>query len=178
MNKKELALQYDRNEEYIKAIEAYEDYIATGDPDLEDFTNLCALYFFVMDGGVAAGLQLTKNQLNSFDKSFFELLDAGRKKFGEIVELAFWDKYYKWWHWGDEIDDCIELAKKSDSLSFFLICTEPDIERKKQYLPQCKILYEQVKDGGTTKKRHIASLLESSFYEIERDEKKKRSAGK
>lgn len=63
MNKNEMALQYDKDENYLKAIEAYKEYFSDGDPTIEDYINLRALYFYITDFGVAAQLELLSKKI-------------------------------------------------------------------------------------------------------------------
>ncbi len=178
MNKNEMALQYDKDENYLKAIEAYEEYFSDGDPAIEDYINLCALYFYITDFGVAAHLEIPPEKIVYAEKRFFELLNTAHIKFGKKTEFDFWEGYYKWRYWGEEFDQCRDLAKNGDSLIpyFFLLIGETNLDKIREYMPVCKILYEQVKDRSTTKKRIIASLLESAFLRIDKEEKKKQIA--
>lgn len=173
-----MALQYDKDENYLKAIEAYEEYFSDGDPAIEDYINLCALYFYITDFGVAAHLEIPPEKIVYAEKRFFELLNTAHIKFGKKTEFDFWEGYYKWRYWGEEFDQCRDLAKNGDSLIpyFFLLIGETNLDKIREYMPVCKILYEQVKDRSTTKKRIIASLLESAFLRIDKEEKKKQIA--
>jgi len=116
MNKKEMALQYDKDENYLNAIEAYEEYFLEGDPDIEDYINLCVLYFEIIDFGIAAYLKIHFEKMAFAERRFFELLNIARMKFGEKTEFDFWEGYYKWRYGGEEFDQCRELAKNNDSL--------------------------------------------------------------
>jgi len=51
--------------------------------------------------------------------------------------------------------------------------TETNLNKIREYMPACKILYEQVKDRSTTKKRIIESILKSAFLWIDKEEQKK-----
>jgi len=48
-----MALQYDKDENYLKAIKAYKEYFSDGVPTIEDYINLRALYFYITDFGIA-----------------------------------------------------------------------------------------------------------------------------
>ncbi len=175
MNKKEMALQYDKDENYLNAIEAYEEYFLEGDPDIEDYINLCVLYFEIIDFGIAAYLKIHFEKMAFAERRFFELLNMARMKFGKKTEFDLWEEYYKWTYLGEEFDQCRELAKNNDSLLpyYFLMITETNLNKIREYMPACKILYEQVKDRSTTKKRIIESILKSAFLWIDKEEQKK-----
>ncbi len=166
MNKRDEAIIFDRERKYLEAIKSYEGFFEEDNPDREDYFNLIALYHEIQDPGMYL---IGKDDLHAYQREF-ELLDELERKYGKQTEIDFWRRYTDWVRLGEEFDECEELAKRGDSLIpfFFLMSTTVDIEEKKKYLPECKVLYEQVKDCSTTYKRIIESLLKSSFDEIER----------
>ncbi len=170
MNKKDIALQCDRDERYLDAIRAYEEFFLESDPGRQDYLNLFALYFYTQDYVTAARMRLDKKLLSKAEKRVFELLDEAEWRFGNDTEIDFWRRYIRFRYYDKDFEDCEALAKRGDSLVpyFFLINTAYNIENMKTYLLECRSLYKRVKDGGTTYERIIRSELTEAFDKIER----------
>ena len=143
----------------LDATQAYEEAIAASKADFETFMNLAVLYFVCTDSGYATHHSLSQEFVNYAWERAHELLDKAESRFGAQSEIAFWRQYFRFVVLGEPpfIETCEQLVESGSSLvPAFYLFTSPGGEKYRQ---QAQQLLDLVKDGTTTKKRYILSIL-------------------
>ena len=95
MNLIEVALEYDRNSEPLKAALTYKEIVQLNESNLEIFLNLAVIYFLMMDYGFAEYHKISDDYLEKAEESFYKILKLAERKFGRNSEIEFWKYYYK-----------------------------------------------------------------------------------
>lgn len=142
---------------------AYEDAVLESNADLDILLDLAVLYFELLDGGAVAHYRLSVEFQERAWSRFHELLEEAERKFGREPEIVFWRRYFRFIHLGEEPfpEEAERMAHAGTSLvPYFHLWMLPG--GKRQYHEQARVLFEQMRDGSTPRKRYIRSILESA----------------
>jgi hypothetical protein len=156
---KEEALRLDAQDVPVRAIAAYERYLAESPRDLDAYINLAVLYFECSDPGFAAAHEIPHAVLAASTEKAEALLNTAEERFGWRAEIEFWRKYVRFVALGDPpfYERAVELATAGESLVPYL-----HLAGHGPYQEEARALLNAVASGRSTKDRYIRSVLESS----------------
>lgn len=161
MTYRDVALELDSKDSPAEAAWAYEIAICAPGAECDTFLNLVALYLECSDFGYAAGKGLSDAFVNAAAERARDVLGEAEKRFGETTDVCFWRLYTRERIGYEEVPDqeYEELTRQNDSL---LPCFRLYVSSGgAKYRDEIRQLLAQVEDGGTARKRHIKSVLES-----------------
>lgn len=165
MSTKELAKKLDGERRIVEASHVYEELITSSDADMHTYINLATIYFVANDLGFAAHFDLEPSFVEWAWRRIPQLLEEARQRFGNRVEIEFWQIYIPFILLGDEIDEkqLLNLIQKEQTLVPYLYLFIFTENGKHIYRKQAESLLEEVNDASTEKKRYIKSVLESGL---------------
>lgn len=166
MSVRQEAAVLDAQDQPVETARAYEAAITSSDADLDTYLNLAVLYFVCNDGGYAAQHQLPISFLDIAWRRAFDVLNEAEQRFGELLEISFWRKYFQFILLGEEpfYEECERLViGRTMLIPYFYLF---GFQEGTKYQQQAEELYNLVKAGSTAKERYIASILEGAFKRL------------
>jgi len=143
----------------LDAVAAYERDLSAGIAGLDTYLDLAVLYLDLLDFGNIAHFQLSDDFAARAAERFFEVLNEAERKCGANSEIDFWRTYFRFMHYGEPPfhEECEKTAARGDSLvPYFYLYAYVDSEK---YRAKARQLYGLVRDGSTTRKRFILSIM-------------------
>lgn len=162
MSYRQLALDFDREQDPVNAAWAYEIALQQPDADLELCLNLVALYLASSDGGYMAHHRLADGFVRASLDRAREVLDAAERRFGPHAEIGFWRLYLREQVLYEDVPDSEyeALARLGGSLMpHYRLYTGSGGTRSRD---QVRALWAQVQDGRTERQRYVRSVLQSA----------------
>ncbi|MBX3293838.1 MAG: hypothetical protein KF881_13200 [Acidobacteria bacterium] len=145
----------------IEAAKAYEEILKSSEATLDCYLNLAVLYFASNDYGFEVSHGLSPQFVAFAFQRMFEVLDEAEYRFGQVSDILFWRKYFKFIIFGEElsIEEVKQMARYSKSLvPYFHLCVVDAEEVDRDVVRR---LFEIVRNGDTELKRYVKGILES-----------------
>jgi hypothetical protein len=164
MNRLKKAIDLDVEQRVVAAAQAYEETIMDATASAEAFLGLAFLYWNCTDIGFSGAHHLRADFVRRAGIRYQEILTAAKTRFGELLELRFWEKYFAFAGIGDPpfVDDCIEWLKSPDAPGIIYLHLY-DQTASPQYVPFVQKIIAEAQRVPTAKNRYIVSLLEGDL---------------
>jgi hypothetical protein len=155
----EMARTLDRRADAMGAAWAFEVALSAGSEDLDVFLDLCVVYQSIWDAGQPRGRGVPEELFGvSLDRSL-EVLDVAEAKCGAHAEIEFWRGYFEDLYNPDGSfpERCRQWCASGETKvgAAYLY----GVMRDFSYSAQAAALLREVKDGATSRKRFLRSLL-------------------
>jgi hypothetical protein len=160
-----LALEKEKNEDFVEAVKLYEDRILNcSDSTEDDYINLAFLYWqFAADYGFYCYYNIPEDLGVKGGEEYPRIIKEAIDKFPNSLELKFWERYFPHRHYYDEftqeeIEKMIAEHKGDDSLIpyFYLYLFD-----KEKYKKERDILLEICEKTPNAKYKYIKAIIEN-----------------